>query len=62
MEKEFGLLNKWKEKGYLKEERNSYILTKEGMALSDYLGPQLISPKVKGRMEEWENKFFTGDI
>lgn len=62
VEKEFGLLNKWKEKGYLKEERNSYILTKEGMALSDYLGPQLISPKVKGRMEEWENKFFTGDI
>lgn len=62
VEKEFGVLNTWKEKGYLKEEGNTYILTKEGMALSDDLGPQLISPRVKGRMEEWENKFFTGDI
>ena len=62
VEKEFGILHTWKEKGYLQEEENTYTLTKEGMALSDYLGPQLISAKVKGRMEEWENKFFTGDI
>lgn len=62
VEKEFGLLHTWKEKGYLKEEENIYKLTKEGLALSDYLGPQLISAKVKGWMEEWENKFFTGDI
>ena len=59
VEKEFSILTTWMEKGYLKEEGNTYKLTKEGMALSDYLGPQLISAKVKGRMEEWENKFFT---
>ena len=62
MEKEFKILNSWKEKGYLQEEGNTYKLTKEGLALSDYLGPQLISAKVKGRMEEWENKFFTGEL
>ena len=62
VEKEFGILKCWREKGYLKEDRNTYVLTKAGMALSDYLGPQLISSKVKGRMEEWENKFFTEGI
>lgn len=30
------------------------MLTEKGMALSDYLGPQLISPKVYRAMEEWE--------
>lgn len=62
VEKEFNLLNIWKEKGYVKEEKNKYMLTNEGMALSDYLGPQLISPEVKGRMQEWESRFFTEDI
>lgn len=62
VEEEFALLSVWKEKGYIKEEKNKYILTGEGMALSDYLGPQLISQKVKGRMQEWESKFFTEDI
>lgn len=62
VEKEFNLLDIWKEKGYLKEEKNKYMLTNEGMALSDYLGPQLISSKVKGRMQEWESRFFTEDI
>lgn len=61
-EKEFGLLAAWKEKGYLTEENHVYTLTKQGMALSDYLGPQLISPKVKGRMREWENNFSTEGI
>ena len=62
VDKEFAILNIWKEKGYLKKEGDTYKLTTEGMALSDYLGPQLISSNVKGRMEEWENKFFTGGI
>ena len=62
VDKEFAILDIWKEKGYLKKEGDTYKLTTEGMALSDYLGPQLISSNVKGRMEEWENKFFTGDI
>ena len=46
----------------VKEDKNTYVLTKADMALSDYLGPQLISSKVKGRMKEWENKFFTEGI
>ena len=58
----FPLMSDWKEKGYIREENNKYMLTSEGMALSDYLGPQLISPLVKGRMQEWESKFFTEDI
>lgn len=29
-------------------------LTEEGLALSDYLGPQLISPAIRRRMEAWE--------
>lgn len=62
VEKEFEILKLWREKGYLKEDKNTYVLTKAGMALSDYLGPQLISSKVKGRMKEWENKFFTEGI
>lgn len=62
VEKDFTHLSNWKEKGYVKEEKYKYILTSEGMALSDYLGPQLISPLVRGRMQEWESKFFTEDI
>lgn len=29
-------------------------LTEKGMGLSDYLGPQLISPEIQALMEEWE--------
>ncbi len=29
-------------------------LTEEGLGLSDYLGPQLISPDIRRRMEEWD--------
>ena len=62
VEKEFPILTTWMEKGYLKEEKDTLKLTAEGMALSDDLGPQLISSSVKGRMEEWENKFFTEEL
>ncbi len=35
--------------------RQEYLaLTPAGIALSDYLGPQLMSPKVRQYMEEWE--------
>ena len=59
---DFPLLKTWADKGYLKNKDRKYILTKEGLALSDLLGPELISKRVKGLMEEWENKFFTEDI
>ncbi len=29
-------------------------LTEKGLAFSDYLGPQLISPQIRGAMKEWE--------
>ena len=35
--------------------KGGYIgLTEEGLGLSDYLGPQLISEEVRKRMLEWE--------
>lgn len=38
-----------------KENGEMYLsLTEEGLALSDYLGPQLTSPEVQRAMEEWE--------
>lgn len=59
---DFPLLKTWAAKGYLKNEDKRYILTKEGLSLSDFLGPELISKRVKGLMEEWENRYFTEDI
>ena len=29
-------------------------LTEAGMGYSDYLGPQLISPEIRARMDRWE--------
>ncbi len=50
---EFPLLYKWEESGYL--ERGEYLfLTDSGLELSDYLGPQLISPEIRKEMAEWE--------
>lgn len=55
---DFPLLDHWVQKGLLecrKEENESFLsLTEEGMGLSDYLGPQLISDEVRRRMEEWD--------
>lgn len=61
-EDDFYLLKTWIKKGFLKKEGQNYKLTKQGLSLSDTLGPQLISTKVKGLMAEWENKYFTEDI
>ena len=36
-------------------ENGAYIgLTKEGLGLSDYIGPQLISEEIRNKMLEWE--------
>ena len=59
---EFSLLKDWIEEGYLelvKEENPKgdteelLSLTEEGMGLSDFLGPKLISCQVQKKMEEW---------
>lgn len=64
---DFPLLKRWREKGYVEIQEpddvpedsgwkaESYLtLTQAGMGLSDYLGPQLMSPEIIRLMEEWE--------
>jgi oxygen-independent coproporphyrinogen-3 oxidase len=51
----FSLLRAWIEQGYAVLEENGFLsLTKAGLGVSDYLGPQLISPAVDQAMHEWE--------
>ncbi len=53
---DFPLITQWMKEGYAVMEKGNYLaLTKNGMGLSDYLGPQLISDKVSRRMGEWED-------
>lgn len=51
---DFPLLKEWQDSGYLKGGGDYYSLTEEGLGLSDWLGPQLISPDVRRKMEEWD--------
>lgn len=52
-DKDFQCLEEWIDRRYLV--RGPFLaLTERGLGLSDYLGPQLISPQIKERMEEWE--------
>lgn len=62
LKQDFPLLSGWEEKGYLRESGRNYRLTEEGIAHSDALGPQLISERVRGLMQEWEHNFITGAI
>ena len=51
----FSLLRAWIEQGYAVLEENGFLsLTEAGLGVSDYLGPQLISPAVDQAMQEWE--------
>lgn len=55
---DFPLLRCWMEHGYVElqgiGQKEFLALTQEGLGLSDYLGPELISPQVLEAMEEWE--------
>ena len=56
---DFPILKKWIEQGWLQQTGGGvgpdYIgLTTEGLGLSDYIGPQLISEDIMGKMLEWE--------
>lgn len=55
---DFPLLSEWIGEGYLvqlrKAESGWLVLTDDGLGLSDYLGPQLISREVSEKMAEWE--------
>ncbi len=52
-EEDFPLLAEWVCQGYAVLKDGHISLTEEGFALSDYLGPQLMSREVRQRMEEW---------
>lgn len=63
---DFPLLEGWREKGFLQEDRPGpdealqevfLCLTDLGMGLSDYLGPMLISEEINEKMREWETKY-----
>ena len=51
---DYPILTQWLEEGFLSGEEDYLALTEKGMALSDYLGPQLISADIGRRMEEWD--------
>ena len=54
---DFPILAEWIQKGYVQDRADYLSLTSEGMGLSDWLGPQLISPLVRARMDEWEEGY-----
>ena len=51
--RDFPLLIGWCQEGYAVQSEEYITLTEKGLALSDYLGPQLISDEVRERMEKW---------
>ncbi len=53
-EQDFPLLSDWIRNRWLKKDAGMLSLTDSGLGLSDYLGPQLISPEIRRRMNEWE--------
>lgn len=52
-QEDFPLLKEWIKEGYLTC-GEFLALTELGLGLSDYLGPQMISPEIRQRMEAWE--------
>jgi len=54
-EEDFPFIKEWQEKGYACTGGGFVSLTEEGIALSDYLGPEFISREVKDRMENWRS-------
>ena len=51
---DFPILETWIQEGFLFQNQGFLTLTSLGMKYSDSLGPRLISPAVRRRMEEWE--------
>lgn len=52
-EQDFEPIAKWMNEGYAVRTENHITLTEQGIALSDYLGPQLISDEVREKMKGW---------
>lgn len=60
-EEDFPFIKEWCTKGYACIGNDFISLTKEGIALSDYLGAFFISDEVKNKMEEWVHYYYTDD-
>lgn len=54
-EEDFPFIKEWQEKGYVCIGDRFISLTEEGIALSDYLGPEFISSEVRDRMADWRS-------
>ena len=51
------MLLSWQAEGWLyQDEAGNLRLTEAGLDLSDYLGPELISPEVRAKMEAWRDE------
>ena len=53
---DFALLAQWEEQGFATQHNGYFCLTEQGLGLSDYLGPMLISPKIKEKMQKFYAK------
>ena len=52
-EQDYKVIAEWMQNGYAVKNEEFIALTEEGFALSDYLGPQLISEEVRCKMKQW---------
>lgn len=55
--KDYEILQGFLKKDYLLLEGERLYLSREGMALSDFIGPCLISEEVRQRMSEWKDTY-----
>lgn len=53
--KDFPVFDEWEKKGYVLRTETHIRLTKDGLRLSDYLGPQFISDDVAKKMSEFKS-------
>lgn len=60
---DFPILKDWVDSGFADIRSQTWlVLTQAGLGLSDYLGPQLISPQVRAAMEAWEEQAHAYDF
>lgn len=61
LEESAGIVQEQHEEGWTNGKPECFLtLTEEGMGLSDYLGPMLVSEAVWGKMKEWEAVYVPG--
>ncbi len=55
-------LQNFLEEQYIISDETRIYLSKEGLALSDYIGPTLISDEIRKRMDEWNEMAIFSDV